>query len=140
MLLYALGRLVGWSEPAVRTLPLLIDLLTIVLVYRTGNDFCSPSVGLTAALLLGGPSLLLVYVGVARAFTLVPFFATLAIRGYWRSALRPRAWPRRSDRILPGRARSFLQSLFWSAAASQRWVCTIYSSSNCHGAGGAPYC
>ena len=91
MLLYAWGRLVGWSEPAVRTLPLLIGLLTIVLVYRTGNDLFTPSVGLTAALLLGGSSLLLVYVGVARAFTLVPFFATLAIRGYWRSTLRPRA-------------------------------------------------
>ena len=91
MLLYAWSRLVGWSEPAVRTLPLLIGLLTIVLVCRTGYDLFTPSVGLTAALLLGGSSLLLVYVGVARAFTLVPFFATLAIRGYWRSTLRPRA-------------------------------------------------
>ncbi len=91
LLLYAWGRLVGWSEPAVRTLPLLIGLLTIALVYRTGNDLFSPGVGLTAALLLGGLSLLLVYVGVARAFTMVPFFATLFIWSYWRSALRPRA-------------------------------------------------
>ena len=90
VLLYAWGRLVGWSEPAVRTLPLLVGLMTIALVYRTGNDLFTPSVGLTAALLLGGSSLLLVYAGVARAFTMVPFFATLAIRGYWRSALCPR--------------------------------------------------
>ena len=91
VLLYAWGRLVGWSEPAVRTLPLLVGLLTIALVYRTGTDLFTPGVGLSAALLLGGSSLLLVYVTVARAFTLVPLFATLSIWSYWRSALRPRA-------------------------------------------------
>lgn len=83
------GRLVGWSEAAIRTLPLLAGLLSIALLYRTGSDLFSPKAGFLAAFLLAGSSLLLVYISVARAYSLVLLLATLSLWCYWRVALRP---------------------------------------------------
>lgn len=88
LLLSLWGRLVGWSEGAVRTLPLLAGLLTIALLYRCTSDMWSHSAGLFAAALLAGSTLFLIYIGVARTFTLVLFFATLTIWGYWRVVMR----------------------------------------------------
>lgn len=89
ILLSLWGQLVGWSEAAIRTLPLLAGTLSIALLYRAGSDLFSPFAGLLAAFLLAGSSLFLVYVGVARAFTLVTLFAALSLWCYWRVALRP---------------------------------------------------
>ena len=88
LLLSLWGRFVGWSEVAVRTLPLLAGLLTIALLYRCTSDMWSPSAGLIAAALLAGSTLFLVYIAVARTFTFVLLFATLTIWGYWRVAMR----------------------------------------------------
>ena len=88
LLLSLWGRLVGWSEVAVRTLPLLAGLLTIALLYRCTSAMWSPSAGLIAATLLTGSTLFLVYVAVARTFTLVLFFATLTLWCYWGVVMR----------------------------------------------------
>lgn len=89
VLVWLWGQLVGWSEAAIRTLPLLAGLLSIALLYRSGSDLFSPLAGLLAAILLGGSSLFLVYVSVARVYTLVTLFAALSLWSYWRVALRP---------------------------------------------------
>ena len=89
------GRLVGWSEIAVRTFPLFAGLLTLAWVYRTGRDLLSPRAGLFATLLLSASVFLIAYMIHARAFTLVTLFTALSIWSYWRVALHPR---------LPGRA------------------------------------
>ncbi|MCY3907372.1 MAG: glycosyltransferase family 39 protein [Anaerolineaceae bacterium] len=83
------GQLVGWSEPAIRTLPLLTGLLSIALLYRIGSELFSPVTGLLAAFLLAGSALMLVYLSVTRAFTMVTLCATLSLWSYWRVALRP---------------------------------------------------
>ena len=90
MLVWLWGHLVGWSEVAIRTLPLLAALLSLAALYRVGRDLFSSFAGLLAAFLLAGSSLFLVYAGVARAFTLVTLFAALSLWFYWRVALRPR--------------------------------------------------
>ncbi len=90
MLLSVWGRLAGWSEYAARVLPLFAGVLTIALVYRTGDDLLSPPAGRIAALLLTGSAFFLTYFSIARAFSLVAFFATLCLRCYWRLALHPR--------------------------------------------------
>ena len=53
VLLFVWGRIVGWSEVAIRSLSLFAGLLTLAWVYRTGRDMFSPGAGLVAALLLG---------------------------------------------------------------------------------------
>ena len=90
LLLAVWGRIVGWSEPAVRALPCFAGLLTLALVYRLGRDFFAPTAGLFAALLLSASVFLLAYMVHARAFTLVALFTLLCLRCYWRIALHPR--------------------------------------------------
>ena len=89
------GRLVGWSEVAVRALPLFAGCLTLAWVYRIGRDLLAPRAGLLAALLLSTSVFFLSYMIHARSFTLVSLFTTLSIWSYWRMVLHPRS---------PGRA------------------------------------
>ena len=90
MLLSVWGHAVGWSEYAARVIPLFAGVLTLALVFRTGNDLLASPAGLIAALLLTGSAFFMAYFTIARAFTLVAFFATLCLRSYWRIALHPR--------------------------------------------------
>ena len=90
VLLFVWGRIVGWSEPAVRMLPVLAGMLTLALVYCTGRDLFAPAAGVMAALLLAASGFFLGYMGHARAFTMVALCATLCLWCYWRVALRPR--------------------------------------------------
>ena len=90
LLLAVWGRIVGWSEPAVRALPCFAGLLTLAGVYRTGRELFAPAAGLYAALLLGVSVFLLAYMAHARVFTLAALFATLCLWGYRRVALRSR--------------------------------------------------
>ena len=46
------GRVVGWNELAIRTLPWLTGLLTLAWVYRLGRDLLSQRIALTTMLLL----------------------------------------------------------------------------------------
>ena len=103
MLLSVWGRAVGWSEYAARVVPLFAGVLTIALVFRTGNDFFARPAGLVAAVLLTGSAFFLTFLTTARAFTLVALFATLCLRCYWRLALHPRPPGRGAQAgLLPG--------------------------------------
>ena len=90
VLLFVWGRIVGWSEVAIRSLSLFAGLLTLAWVYRTGRDMFSPGAGLVAALLLGTSVFLLAYMANARAYALVALFATACLWYYWRVALHSR--------------------------------------------------
>ena len=90
MLLSVWGHMVGWSEFAARVIPLFAGVLTLALVFRTGNDLLAPPAGLIAAMLLLGSAFFMAYFSIARAFTLVALFAILCLRCYWRIALHPR--------------------------------------------------
>ena len=90
MLLSVWGHMVGWSEFAARVIPLFAGVLTLALVFRTGNDLLASPAGLIAALLLLGSAFFMTYFSIARAFTLVALFAALCLRCYWRIALNPR--------------------------------------------------
>ena len=110
MLLSAWGRIVGWSEFAVRALPLFAGLLALAWVYRAGNDLFAPRAGLFAALLLSGSSFFLIYLSTARAFPLVALFTTLCLWSYWRCTLLSRPAGRGAQAtLLPGAS-----GLLWS--------------------------
>ena len=84
LLLTAWSRLVGWSELAIRALPLYAGLLTFALVWRIGRDAFSWKTGLAASLFLAGSAFFLTYMAVARAFSQAAFFATLLVWSYLR--------------------------------------------------------
>ena len=90
ILLFIQGRIVGWSEPAIRSLSLFAGLLTLAWVYRAGRDFFGPQAGLVAALMLGSSVVFLAYMELARALTMVALFTALILWSYWRVALHPR--------------------------------------------------
>ncbi len=90
LLLFIWGRLFGWSEVAVRALPLLAGVLALAWVYRTGRDLLSPQAGLFATLLLGASVFFHAYMIHARPFALVALFTILCVWSYWRIALHPR--------------------------------------------------
>ena len=90
MLLAIWGHFVGWSEVAVRALPLFFGMLTLAWVYRTGRDLLAPWAGLLAALMLSASVFFLAYMIHARAFTLIALCSTLCIWSYWRLVLNPR--------------------------------------------------
>ena len=84
------GRLVGWSEVAVRALSLFFGLLALAWVYRTGQDLIAVRAGFFAALLLSASVFFLAYMIHARAFTLVALCTALCIWSYWRIVLHLR--------------------------------------------------
>ena len=90
LLLFTWGKLVGWSEPAVRSLSFLAGLLTLAWLYRAGHDLLAPRTGLFASMLACASLFFLSYMLIARAFTLVALFATLALWSYWRLVIAGR--------------------------------------------------
>ena len=90
LLLAIWGRLVGWSEVAVRALPLFAGCLTLAWVYRTGRDFFALQAGLFATLLLSASAFFLAYQVHARVFTVITLCTTLYIWSYWRIVIHPR--------------------------------------------------
>ena len=93
------GRVVGWSELAIHTLPWLTGLLTLAWVYRFGRSLFSARVALTAMLLLSTSIVFLTYMHKARSYGLAMLFATIVLWAYWRVALHPRP-PGRGARAL----------------------------------------
>lgn len=102
LLLTAWSRLVGWSELAIRALPLYAGLLTFALVWRIGRDAFSWETGLAATLLLTGSAFFLTYMSVARVFCQATFFATLLVWRYLRCTQdrRPPGWVSRAALLL----------------------------------------
>ena len=90
LLIFIWGRIAGWSEPAIRLLPLLGGLLAIAVVARAGRDLFTSAAGVFAALLLSGSAFFLTYMSHARSFTMVAFCAALCAWCYWRISLGPR--------------------------------------------------
>ena len=86
-LLFVWGRIVGWSEPAIRALSFLAGLLALAWLYRAGRDLLSPLAGLLACLLVSVSTFFLAYMAIARGFTLVVLFTTLILWSYWRMML-----------------------------------------------------
>ncbi len=85
------GRVFGWSEFAIRALPLFAGLLALAWTYRTGRDLFAPLVGLVAVLLLATSAFFITYMHVARSYSMVALFTVMIIWSYWRLALRPSA-------------------------------------------------
>ena len=90
ILLFIQGRIVGWSEPAIRSLSLFIGMLALAWVYRAGRDFFGPQAGLVAALMSGTSVVFLAHMEHATAYPLVLLFTALILWSYWRVALHPR--------------------------------------------------
>ncbi len=84
LLLYFWGRIVGWSEIAVRSLPAFFGLLAIASIFRFGRETLNSWAGHFAALLLSACVFFLAYMIHARAFTLITLFAVVCIWSYWR--------------------------------------------------------
>ena len=84
------GRVAGWSEFAVRTLPWFAGLLSLAWVYRLGRDLFTARIALTAMLLLSTSVLILTYMHSARSYAFAMLYATIVLWGYWRVALHPR--------------------------------------------------
>ncbi|MCY4525339.1 MAG: glycosyltransferase family 39 protein, partial [Anaerolineaceae bacterium] len=89
-LLFVWGRLVGWSEPAIRSLAFLVALLALAWIYRTGRDLFSPQTALPASLLVSASVLFLAYGATARAFALALMFTAMILWSYGRLMLRSR--------------------------------------------------
>ncbi len=83
------GRVAGWSELAIRTVPWLTGLLTLACVYRFGRALGTARIALTAMLLLATSVLFLTYMHVARSYAAAMLFAAIVIWAYWRVALHP---------------------------------------------------
>ena len=90
ILLFIWGRIVGWSEPAIRSLSLFGGMLALAWVYRAGRDFFGPQAGFIASLMLGSSVVLLAHMELARTFTMVALFTALILWSYWRVTLHPR--------------------------------------------------
>ena len=93
------GRVAGWSELAIRSLPWLTGLLTLAWVYRIGRALFTARVALTAMLLLSTSVVFLTYMHKARSYGLAMLFAAIVLWAYWRVALHPRP-PGRGARAL----------------------------------------
>ena len=141
LLLSAWGRLVGWSEVAVRALSLFFGMLTLAWVYRTGRDLLAPRAGLFAALLLSASVFFLAYMIHARAFTLIALCSTLCIWSYWRIVLNPRPTSMGAPAGLLLGSVGLLYSHYFSAHCfCLPSACFICSSCRRTGAGGGPSC
>ena len=84
------GRIVGWSELAIRALPWLTGLLTLAWVYQIGRALFAARIALTATLLLSTSVLFLTYMDIARSYAVVMLFSAIVLWAYWRVALSPR--------------------------------------------------
>ena len=85
------GRIAGWSELAMRTLPWLTGLLTLAWVYRIGRALFSQRISLTAMLLLSTSVVFLSYMHKSRSYGFSMLFAAIVLWAYWRVALSPRS-------------------------------------------------
>ena len=109
------GRLVGWSEFAVRALPWLAGALALAWVWRCGQDLFSARVAFCATLLLSTSVLLLTYMHIARAYGAAILFAAMTLQGYWSVALSDRVPGNRERMTLVLGATGLLYSHYFCA-------------------------
>ena len=116
VMVYSLwGRVAGWSELAIRTVPWLTGLLTLACVYRFGRALFTARIALAAMLLLATSVLFLTYMHVARSYAAAMLFAAIVIWAYWRVALSPRPPGHGSRAVLVLGATGLLYSHFLGA-------------------------
>ncbi|MCE2489279.1 MAG: glycosyltransferase family 39 protein [Anaerolineae bacterium] len=84
-------RIAGWSEPAVRILPLLAGMLALAWTWRLGRDLSHHSLGLLALLMLATSAFFIGFMWYARAFTMLALCSTLLLWCYWRICFHDRA-------------------------------------------------
>ena len=114
------GRVAGWSELAIRSLPWLTGLLTLAWVYRLGHALFSHRIALTTMLLLSTSVVFLTYMHKARSYGLAMLFAAIVLWAYWRVALHPLTpGHRRQGPPGAGRDRVALRPLLRRAAAAR---------------------
>ena len=82
------GALVGWSEPAIRSLSLFVGLLTIAVVCRAAEDLFSAPVGIVAAMLLAASLFHHAFMLQAIPYASVALFSAMTIWGYRNVSLR----------------------------------------------------
>ena len=109
------GRVVGWSELAIRTLPWLTGLLTLAWVYRLGRALFSQRIALTTMLLLSTSLVFLIYMHKARPYGLAMLFAVIILWAYWRIALHPRPPGRGARAVLVLGATGLLYTNYFCA-------------------------
>ena len=109
------GRVVGWSELAIRTLPWLTGLLTLAWVYRLGRALLSQRIALTTMLLLSTSLVFLIYMHKARPYGLAMLFAVIILWAYWRIALHPRPPGRGARAVLVLGATGLLYAHYFAA-------------------------
>ncbi len=81
------GRVVGWSPFALRTLSLLLGMVTVAVMYRAGAVLYGHRTARYAALLLAGSALFGIYTHELRQYMLYLLFAVLVVWAY-QAALR----------------------------------------------------
>ncbi len=109
------GRVVGWSEFAIRALPWLTGLLTLACSFRIGRDLFSLRIALTATLLLATSVLFLTYMHNIRSYGPAMLFAATILWSYWRVALYPHPPGRGARFALLSGATGLLYSHYFSA-------------------------
>ena len=110
------GRIAGWSELAIRTVPWLTGLLTLACVYRFGRALFTARIALTATLLLATSVIFLTYMHKARPYGLAMLFAAIVLWAYWRVALHP---------LTPGRGARALLVLGATGLLYSNYFCAL---------------
>ena len=82
------ARLVGWTQFALRLLPVLFGVLMIAWIYRLGHDMFGRFTGTVAAILLGSSAYIILYVHDIRMYSLFLMLAAMHLCLYWRSGLQ----------------------------------------------------
>ena len=80
------AHFVGWTQFALRLLPVLAGVLMIAWMYRLGSDMFNRFTGLLAAILLGTSAYMILYMHDFRMYSLFLMLATMHFWFYWRLA------------------------------------------------------
>lgn len=83
-------RIFGWSEPALRALPLFAGLLAMAWTSRIGRELFAPAVGLVPVIVLATSGFFVGFMWFARTFTFVALCTTVLLWCYWRIMLDSR--------------------------------------------------
>ena len=80
----AWAQVAGWTQFALRALPVLAGLLLIAWIYRLGRDLLNPAAGMVAAILLSSSAYVILYIHDFRMYSLFLLFAAMHSWLYWR--------------------------------------------------------
>lgn len=84
----AWAQFVGWTQFALRLMPVLAGVLMIAWMYRLGSDMFGRFAGRLAAILLGASAYIVLYLHDFRMYALFLMLATTHMWIYWRIAMK----------------------------------------------------